>query len=305
MRGTAILARKPLELRPRICILEKFAIMAAISRNSSSMNRTIASFSVGAAFALAVASGFLFTSSSLSTGQSNIGMVEPESAQPTEGVSESVNSKPSQLNFLNEENFVTIPAGSFITSDDKEVHVDEFNISQYEVSNREWRAFIGSDRSEVASYGDDPVTNKTLQEITNFIEALNSSTIQTYRLPNQFEYELLFSRSNRPQDCNRDIFGGDGCGQSQLKNVGSGIQDENGLFNFYGNASEFVTMVNRHLENVNDNGYCQDGAIIGRNFESKPSHDDIVSEKFYCIENTQEVTKVSFRLMRENKNADH
>lgn len=112
----------------------------------------IASISVGMALTLALASAFFFTFSSPSVGQSNTGSVAPEPAEQVDtlkrnGESETTSDDPI-TDFLAEENWITIPAGTYeIECDDTEsvcqkVISKSISISRSYVQQEIWDACV-------------------------------------------------------------------------------------------------------------------------------------------------------------------
>lgn len=78
-------------------------------------------------------------------------------------------------------------------SDEKPVHevcVNDFNIGKYEVTQAQWRAIMGNNRSNFKTCGDDcPVDNVSWGDAQEFIDILNQRTGKNYRLPTEAEWE--------------------------------------------------------------------------------------------------------------------
>ena len=82
--------------------------------------------------------------------------------------------------------------GSDCYSDEKPAHqvtVSDFYIGKYEVTQKEWREVMGSDRSSGEKCDACPVENVSWNDIQQFISKLNAKTGKTYRLPTEAEWE--------------------------------------------------------------------------------------------------------------------
>ncbi len=98
---------------------------------------------------------------------------------------------------------VQIPAGEFMmgaapgeAGADKDeqprhkVKIAAFSIGQYEVTQGQWKAVMGSNPSGFNKCGDNcPVENVNFYDVQAFIEKLNAKTGSTYRLPTEAEWE--------------------------------------------------------------------------------------------------------------------
>lgn len=91
--------------------------------------------------------------------------------------------------------FAKIARGDFLWNTDvehpqHEVHIPDFAIGKYEVTQGEWKAIMGKNPSHFKDCGDScPVENINRREIREFISKLNSKTGKTYRLPSEAEWE--------------------------------------------------------------------------------------------------------------------
>jgi formylglycine-generating enzyme required for sulfatase activity len=70
------------------------------------------------------------------------------------------------------------------------VKLANFSIAAYEVSQREWRAFMGTNPSNFSylNCDDCPVENISLKDIAMFIAKLSNASGKKYRLPNEWEW---------------------------------------------------------------------------------------------------------------------
>ncbi len=99
---------------------------------------------------------------------------------------------------------VLVPGGTFnmgCTSEQQDcgddekpghsVTVNDFYIGQYEVTQQQWRAVMGSNPPELVFKGCDmcPVERVSWDEVQDFIAKLNQQTGQQYRLPTEAEWE--------------------------------------------------------------------------------------------------------------------
>jgi len=112
-----------------------------------------------------------------------------------------------------EANMVPVAGGSFIMGcqsgrdndcDEREkppheVHVPDFSIGRYEVTQAQWRAVMSSDPPELHNKGCDecPVEKVSWHDIQVFIKKLNSLTGKRYRLPTEAEWEYA-ARGGKP-----------------------------------------------------------------------------------------------------------
>ncbi len=104
-------------------------------------------------------------------------------------------------------NMVYVEGGSFMMgsaasgahSYEKPVHrepIGSFSIGRYEVTQREWKAVMGSNPSEFK--GDDlPVEQVSWDDCKEFIRKLNAKTGKNFRLPTEAEWEYAARGGNR------------------------------------------------------------------------------------------------------------
>lgn len=98
---------------------------------------------------------------------------------------------------------VVVPAGSFMmgSPDDElwhestegpqhRVSISKFAMGQYEVTQGQWRALMGSNPSYFKRCGDKcPVENVSWYDAQEFVKKLNAKTRKAYRLPSEAEWE--------------------------------------------------------------------------------------------------------------------
>lgn len=110
---------------------------------------------------------------------------------------------------------VVIPAGSFKMgsnngeSAEKPIHRVTFNhpfaMGRTEVTQRQWKAIMGSNPSGFSSCGDNcPVEKVSWDDAQEFILRLNQKTGKQYRLPTEAEWEYACRAGGRQAYCGSD-----------------------------------------------------------------------------------------------------
>ncbi|USD42691.1 SUMF1/EgtB/PvdO family nonheme iron enzyme [Vibrio sp. SCSIO 43135] len=128
----------------------------------------------------------------------------------------------------------------------RNVRVDSFYISKFEVTQELFESVMGSSMSYFA--GDDiPVNNISWQQANYFIERLNELTGEEYRLPTEAEWEFAAKGGNESQgftysgsDNIDDVAWYDGNSNNRAHPVGLKQPNELGLYDMTGNVGEFV-----------------------------------------------------------------
>ena len=127
-----------------------------------------------------------------------------------------------------------------------QVTLSSYYISKYEVTQRLWKAVMGSNPSE--HVGDNlPVENVTWHDVQRFLSKLNSMTGKNYRLPSEAEWEYaarggrrsygyIFSGSNSLGSVAWYESNSGGCTHP----VGAKSPNELGLYDMTGNVIEWV-----------------------------------------------------------------
>lgn len=93
---------------------------------------------------------------------------------------------------------VAIPAGSFMmgandgSEDEKPVHevtLSTFQMSKYEVTQKQWKEIMGNNPSNFSDCDDCPVERVSWDNVQAYLKKLNELTSKQYRLPSEAEWE--------------------------------------------------------------------------------------------------------------------
>jgi formylglycine-generating enzyme required for sulfatase activity len=125
------------------------------------------------------------------------------------------------------------------------VTLSAFQIMRTEVTNAQFEHFRKRPRHPRSPHDDSPVVNITRLEVLEFIDWLNKSTSDTYRLPTEAEWEFAAragSLANFPwgEDWRADLAEGAGYGEAPLIPVKKFPPNKFGLYGVVGNASEMT-----------------------------------------------------------------
>ena len=114
--------------------------------------------------------------------------------------------------------FVLVPAGTFTmgspedepgrASDETQHQVtisNSFYMQTTEVTQAQWEAVMGSDRSHFSGFADCPVERVSWNDVQDFITALNAMGEGTYRLPTEAEWEYACRAGSTTAFPNGDI----------------------------------------------------------------------------------------------------
>ncbi|MCZ6871983.1 MAG: formylglycine-generating enzyme family protein [bacterium] len=154
--------------------------------------------------------------------------------------------------------FVLIPSGTFQMgagnqeSDELPLHQvtisRPFYLGKYEVTQGQWKAVMGNNRSFFAGDENLPVESVWWSDVNAFIKKLNKMEGQdTYRLPTEAEWEYAaragstssYSFGNDPQQLKRYAWYKDNSG-AKTHPVGQLQPNAWGLFDIHGNVWEWV-----------------------------------------------------------------
>ena len=136
-------------------------------------------------------------------------------------------------------------------SDQQPVHsvtLSSFNIGKYEVTQAQWKAVMGSNRSTFKGCDNCPVETVSWNDVQEFIRKLNAQTGKNYRLPTEAEWEFAakggkqsrgytYSGSN---DLGSVAWYSDNSGW-KTHAVGSKQANELGIYDITGNVREWCS----------------------------------------------------------------
>jgi formylglycine-generating enzyme required for sulfatase activity len=151
---------------------------------------------------------------------------------------------------------VVIPAGSFQMgsneyTDEKPPHrvsIKSFALGKYEVTQGQWKAVMGSNPSSFEECGDNcPVEQVSWDDIQQYIQKLNASSGQQYRLPSEAEWEYAaragsngkWSFGNDDAQLGQYAWYGSNSG-SKTHAAGGKLPNAFGLHDMHGNVWEWV-----------------------------------------------------------------
>ena len=151
---------------------------------------------------------------------------------------------------------VVIPAGSFVmgsekNSDEKPPHtvtVRSFLMGKTEVTQQQWEKVMGRNPSLRKDCGPDcPVESIPLDDIQKFINRLNQTTLQKYRLPSEAEWEYAARAGTTTQwafgddESTLSSYGWyEGNSGGRIHEVGQKLPNAFGLFDMHGNVWEIT-----------------------------------------------------------------
>lgn len=146
---------------------------------------------------------------------------------------------------------VILPAGAFSMGargrpDTEPVHqvtLPAFAIGKHEITQREWRAIMGSSPARFAACDDCPVENVNWYEAAEFARRLSEKTGKTYRLPSEAEWEYACRAGQSHEHCggdNPDLLAWSGDEYGSPHPVGKKQPNAWGLHDMSGNVWEWT-----------------------------------------------------------------
>ena len=134
--------------------------------------------------------------------------------------------------------------------DEKPVHkvsVSSFYIGKYEVTQGQWKAFMGNNPSSFSTGDNYPVENVSWNDVKEFISRINISTGKQYRLPTEAEWEFAARGGNKSKEFNYS--GSDKAvnvawykkNSFTTQTVGMNSPNELGIYDMSGNVNEWCS----------------------------------------------------------------
>ena len=172
--------------------------------------------------------------------------------------------------------------------DEKPVHqesVGPFHIGKYEVTQKEWKAVMGSNPSYYE--GDDlPVECVSWDDCQEFIKKLNKLTGKNFRLPTEAEWEYAARGGRRSEGykySGSNTIGNvawyDGNSGNETHTVGAKSPNELGLHDMSGNVLEWTSSHWSNNYNSPRNSSCF--VIRGANWSSDARHCRVSNRDLY------------------------
>ena len=139
--------------------------------------------------------------------------------------------------------------GSDACDNEKPAHkvtLDSFYIGKFPVTQRLWKAVMGSNPSDFK--GDNlPVENVSWDDVQTFLRKLNAATGKTYRLPTEAEWEYAARGGNKSQgykyvgsnDLDLVAWYYSGNSDGTTHKVGTRFPNELGIYDMSGNVWEW------------------------------------------------------------------
>lgn len=136
-------------------------------------------------------------------------------------------------------------------NDEKPIHtvtLSDFYIGKYEVTQKQWKAFMDSNPSNFTNCDNCPVERVSWKDIQEFIKKLNQKTGKNYRLPTEAEWEYaarggIKSRGYKYAGSNNlaDVAWHDENAGNKTHPVGQKAANELGIYDMVGNVWEYCS----------------------------------------------------------------
>lgn len=158
---------------------------------------------------------------------------------------------------------ILVKGGVLITDQQDSLHLTDYYIGKYEVTQAQWVAVMGTNPSKHQGCNDCPVEQVSWDDANTYLRRLNKLSGKSYRLPFEAEWEyaatggrftrhLQYAGSN---DLDQVAWHGENAGH-QTHPVGTKKPNELGLYDFSGNVWEWCADIYR-------GGRTQNGMLRG------------------------------------------
>lgn len=151
---------------------------------------------------------------------------------------------------------IVISSGEFIMGyrssvekSGRNVSVNAFALGKTEVTQRQWRAVMGSNPSKFSSCGEDcPVEQVSWDGAQEFIKKLNAMTGKQYHLPSATEWEYACRAGGQQEYCGSDILDKVGWYEANSEDTTHPVARKQpnafGLYDMSGNVMEWLEVSN-------------------------------------------------------------
>ena len=166
-----------------------------------------------------------------------------------------------------------------------------YEMGKYEVTQKEWRAVMGSDPPELNFKGCDdcPVEQVSWNDVHEFIQKLNQKTGKQYRLPIESEWEYACYGGSKTEYCGGGDIDAvawyDGNSGNKTHPVGQKQANGYGLYDMSGNVWEWM-----------ENEYNGVRALRGGSWNYRPEYVRAAYRSHYALSNRD--YNYGFRLAR-------